>query len=107
MHMNKQTLILVLNLLPFIALCQKMIAPGSPDINTSYLKPQKSLYTVYYVKDTSWTKKGTMTYDISYENNQLIFHYKYTDKSNEWSNIRTSVADAKTLRSISYQSESS
>lgn len=107
MHMNKQTLVLVLNLLPFIALCQKMIAPGSPDINTSYLKPQKSLYTVYYVKDTSWTKKGTMTYDISYENNQLIFHYKYTDKSNEWSNIRTSVADAKTLRSISYQSESS
>jgi len=106
-HMNIRTLILAIFLFPFIAICQKIIAPGGSEINTSFLKPQKSLYTVYYVKDTSWTKKGTMTYDITYDANQLIYNYKYTDKSNEWSVSRTSIADAKTLKSISYQSESS
>lgn len=105
MQMKIRILILTLNLLPFVAFCQKTIVPGSPEIKTTYLKPEKSLYTVYYVKDTSWKKQGTMTYDISFSDNKLNLFYKYTDKSNEWSTLRTSVADAKTLKSISYKSE--
>jgi hypothetical protein len=103
--MKIRILILLLNLLPFVAFCQKTIFPGSPEIKTSYLKPEKSLYTVYYVKDTSWAKQGTMTYDISFSDNKLNLFYKYTEKNNEWTTVRTSVADAKTLKSISYKSE--
>jgi len=105
MQMKIRILILVLNLLPFVAFCQKTIVPGSREINTAYLKPEKSLYTVYYVKDTSWAKQGTMTYDISFSDNKLHLIYKYTEKDNKWTTLRTSVADAKTLKAISYKSE--
>lgn len=105
MQMKIRTLILVLTLLPFVSFCQKTIVPGSSDIKMSYLKPGKSLYTVYYVKDTSWVKQGSMSYDISYADNKLNLVYKYTEKNNQWSTLRTSVADAKTLKSISYTSE--
>jgi hypothetical protein len=105
MQMKIRILILVLHLLPFVAFCQKTIVPGSREINTSYLKPEKSLYTVYYVKDTSWAKQGTMAYDISFSDNKINLFYKYTEKNNEWSTLRTSIADAKSLKSISYKSE--
>lgn len=105
MQMKIRTLILVLNLLSSVAFCQKTIVPGSPDIKTTYLKPEKSLYTVYYVKDTSWTKMGSLAYDISFSGNQLSLIYTYTEKDNKWSKQRTSVADAKTLKPISYKSE--
>jgi hypothetical protein len=95
MQMKIRILILVLHLLPFVAFCQKTIVPGSREINTSYLKPEKSLYTVYYVKDTSWAKQGTMAYDISFSDNKINLFYKYTEKNNEWSTLRTSIADAK------------
>ena len=100
--MKIRTLFLVLNLIPSIAFCQKIVAPGSPDIKPSYLKPVKSSYTVYYVKDTSWKKMGTMDYDISVSANQIKLIYRYSDKNNEWSIQRTSIADAKTFKSISY-----
>lgn len=103
--MKIRILILALSLLPFVAFSQKTIAPGSQDIKTSYLKPGKSLYTVYYVKDTSWAKQGSMTYDISFSDNKLNLFYKYTEKDNKWTTLRTSIADAKTLQSISYKSE--
>ncbi len=105
LQMKRYIFILTLSLLPYFAFCQKTVVPGSPDIKASYLKPEKSLYTVYYVKDTSWTKMGSLAYDISVSNNQLSLTYKYTDKSNEWSKQRVSIADAKTLRPISYKSE--
>ncbi|EDM38359.1 hypothetical protein PBAL39_02052 [Pedobacter sp. BAL39] len=103
--MKIRNLILVLGLLPAIAFSQKTIVPGSPDIKTTYLKPEKSAYTVYYVKDTSWNKMGMLDYDIAFSGSQLNFNYKYTDKSNTWSKRRTSVVDAKTLKPISFMSE--
>jgi len=95
----------VMCLFPFAAFCQKAVAPGSKDINTKYIKPEKSLYTVYYVKDTSWTKMGSLTYDIVAENNQLSLTNSYTPKDNSRTSARTTVADAQTLKPISYTSD--
>jgi len=92
-------------LLPAVGLCQKTIVPGSSDINTSYIKPEKSLYTVYYVKDNTWDKQGSLTYDIVAADNQLTLTNTYIPKDNAWTSIRTTVADAKTLQSISYTSD--
>jgi len=103
--MKIQALLIALHVHPFISFCQKLIVPGSPDIKTSYITPEKSLYTVYYVKDTTWTKKGSFTNDISFKNNEFVLHYQYTDKEEGWVNKRTSVADAKTLRPISYSAD--
>jgi len=91
--------------LPFAAFCQKTVAPGSKDINTKYIKPEKSLYTVYYVKDTSWIKQGTLIYDIVLANNQLSLTSSYTPKDNSRTTVRTSVADPQTLKAISYTSD--
>lgn len=104
-YMKSYALVLAAGLLPFVALSQKIVAPGSPDINTKYIKPEKSLYTVYYVKDTSWNKQGTITYDILAGDNQLSLTSSYTPKDKAWVTARTSVVDAKTLRSISYNSD--
>ncbi|PTS92356.1 hypothetical protein DBR11_27045 [Pedobacter sp. HMWF019] len=103
--MKIRTLILAFSLLPLVVFCQKTVIPGSSDINTAHLKPEKSLYTVYYVKDTSWTKMGSLAYDISFSGNQLTLIYTYTNKDKAWSKQRISIADAKTLKPISYKSD--
>lgn len=95
----------LLLLLPFASFAQKTVVPGSPDINTSRLKPGKSLFTIYYVKDNNWTKKGTFTHELSISDNQLRFVADYIDEKGEWYRKRTSVADAKTLSPVSYKSE--
>jgi hypothetical protein len=92
----------VLILFPFIAFSQKTVVPGSKDINTKYIKSEKSLYTVYYVKDTSWRKMGTLTYDIVSANNQLTLSNVYTPKDKGSNTTRISVVDAQTLKPISY-----
>lgn len=100
-------LVLAVNLLPFAAFCQKTVAPGSKDINTKYIKPEKSLYTVYYVKDTDWKKMGTVNYDITLANNQFSLSDYFTPNDNTKTSSRTrnSVADAQTLKPISYFGE--
>jgi len=103
--MKFYALVLAVSLLSSAAFCQKTVAPGSKDINTKYLKPEKSLYTVYYVKDTSWTKQGSLTYDIVVANNQLSLTNSYTPKDNSRTSARTSVADSQTLKPISYTSD--
>lgn len=103
--MKLYPLLLGITLLPFAAWSQKMVAPGSPHINTNYIKPEKSLYTVYYVKDNDWDKKGSMTYTITAANNQLSLTSSYTPKDNAWVTSQTSVVDGKTLKPISYTSE--
>ncbi|EOR28435.1 hypothetical protein L100_16400 [Elizabethkingia meningoseptica ATCC 13253 = NBRC 12535] len=82
-----------------------MVAPGSPDINTKYIKPEKSLYTVYYVKDNNWDKQGSLIYDITSTGNQLTLKNSYTPKDNSRVTVRTSVVDPRTLKSISYTSD--
>ncbi|WP_235830925.1 DUF3108 domain-containing protein [Flavobacterium ustbae] len=100
----KQVFVVIM-LVPFAAFCQKAIVPGSKDINTKYIKPGKSLYTVYYVKDTSWTKQGSLTYDFTLENNQLKLSNVYTPKDNSRTTSHISVADAQTLKPISYNGD--
>ncbi|WP_244248504.1 DUF3108 domain-containing protein [Flavobacterium foetidum] len=90
---------------PFIALSQKAIEPGSKDINTKYIKAEKSLYTVYYVKDKEWKNMGSLTYDIVAANNQLTLNNTYTPKDNGKPTTRISTADAQTLKAISYADE--
>ncbi|RAI97539.1 hypothetical protein LX64_05046 [Chitinophaga skermanii] len=102
-HSMKAMLLL---LLPFTGLAQKTVLPGHPDINTARLQPGKSLFTIYYVKDNKWTKKGTYTNEISLSGNDIRFEVNYIDDKNEWYRKRTSVADAKTLAPIRYKSES-
>lgn len=82
-----------------------MVAPGSPDINTKYIKSEKSLYTVYYVKDNNWDKQGSLIYDITSTGNQLTLKNSYTPKDNSRVTVRTSVVDPRTLKSISYTSD--
>lgn len=103
--MKLSALILAVSLLPFAALCQKTVGPGSKDINTKYIKPEKTLFTVYYVKDTSWTKQGSMVYDVVLSNNQLSLTNSYTPKDNSRTSNRISIADAQTLKPISYDSD--
>ncbi len=103
--MKLYAFVLGVGLLPAVGLCQKTVTPGSSDINTNYIKPEKSLYTVYYVKDNNWDKQGSLTYDIVAANNQLTLTNTYVPKDNAWTSIRTTTADAKTLRSISYSSD--
>ncbi|MHC0445386.1 DUF3108 domain-containing protein [Flavobacterium sp. 3-218] len=95
----------IIMLLPFAAVSQKAIEPGSKDINTKYIKTGKSLYTVYYVKDTSWVKQGSLTYDIALANNQLSLTNLYTPKDNSRTTSHISVADAQTLKAISYNGD--
>ncbi|MEN2489363.1 hypothetical protein AAYQ05_16300 [Flavobacterium sp. B11] len=98
-------LLCAMMLLPFIAFGQKEIVPGSKDINTKYIKPEKSLYTVYYVKGTEWKNMGALTYDIVLANNQLTLNNTFTPKDNGKSTTRISTADALTLKAISYSDE--
>ena len=84
---------------------QKMVVPGSTDIKTTYLNPGKSLYTIYYVKDTSWTKKGTFTHELSISGNELNLVSNYTDQNNKWYRKTISSADAKTLAPLAYKFE--
>ncbi|MFB6457131.1 hypothetical protein ACE38W_17805 [Chitinophaga sp. Hz27] len=93
-------------LLPFASVAQKTVLPGNPDINTNRLKPGKSLYTIYYVKDNNWTKKGTYLNELTISGNELKFAVDYKDEKDEWYRSRTSVADAKTLSPVSYKTNS-
>lgn len=95
----------VLFLFPFMAVGQKALVPGGKDISTKYIKPEKSLYTVYYVKDTEWKNMGALTYDITLANNQLTLNNTFTPKDNGSPATRISTADAQTLRAISYADE--
>ncbi|NIG54499.1 hypothetical protein F3J22_13475 [Chitinophaga sp. Cy-1792] len=90
--------------LPLASFAQKTVLPGHPDINTSRLKPGKSLYTIYYVKDNNWEKKGTYTNDLTVTGNELKLAVDYIDDKDVWYRNRTSVADAKTLSPVSYKS---
>lgn len=92
-------------LLPLASFAQKTVVPGSPDINTARLKPGKSLFTIYYVKNNTWTKKGTFTNEIAISGNELKFVADYKDEKDEWFRKRTSTADAKTLSPVGYKSE--
>jgi len=92
-------------LLPFMTFGQKAIVPGSKDINTKFIKPEKSLYTVYYVKGSEWKNMGSLTYDITLANNQLTLNNTFTPKDNGIPTTRISTADAQTLRAISYSDE--
>lgn len=103
--MKLHVLVLAVSLLSFTAFCQKTIAPGGKDINTKFIKPEKSIYTIYYVKDTSWTKVGSMTYDVVLANNLLTLTNSYTPKDNSITTNRISVANAQTLKPISYDSD--
>lgn len=95
----------LLLLIPFAGFGQKTVTPGSSDINTTRLKPGKSLYTIYYVKDNTWTKKGTFTNEIIFSGNDLRFIVDYKDDKDKWYRKRTSVTDAKTMSARSYKSE--
>lgn len=92
-------------LLPFATFGQKIVAPGSPDINASRLKPGKSLYTIYYVKGTTWTKKGSYINDITISGNELTYVSDFKDENDKWYRRRTSVVDAQTLNPISFKNE--
>lgn len=92
-------------LLPLASFSQKPVLPGSPDINTSRLSPGKSLFTIYYVKGSTWANKGTYTNEISVSGNEMRFEVNYKDEKGAWYRKRTSVAEAKTLSPISYKSE--
>ncbi|RBL94061.1 hypothetical protein DF182_01645 [Chitinophaga flava] len=96
---------MLLLLLPFASFAQKTVLPGNPDINTTRLKPGKSLFTIYYVKGDNWTKKGTYTNEITISGNELKFVADYKDENEKWFRKRTSIADAKTLSPVSYKSE--
>lgn len=104
-HMKIYAFVLGVGLLPAVGVCQKTVTPGSRDINTTYIKPERSLYTVYYVKDNNWDKQGSLTYNIIAANNQLTLTNTYVPKDNAWTSMRTTVADAKTLKPISYTSD--
>jgi hypothetical protein len=91
--------------LPLAGFAQKIVAPGSEDINIGRLKAGKSLYTIYYVKDNNWTKKGSYTNEIIYSGDALHFIADYMDDKDKWYKKRTSITDAKTLSSRSYKSE--
>lgn len=96
----------LLFLLPIAGFAQKTVLPGSPDINMSRLKAGKSLYTIYYVKNNNWIKKGTYTNEIIYSGDALRFIADYRDHKDQWYRKRTSVTDAKTLDVRSYKAES-
>lgn len=84
---------------------QKLVVPGSGEVNTSKLLPGKSLYIIYYVKDTSWTKKGSFTHELSVSDSEIKLVADYKDEANKWYKKTTSVADGKTMAPISYQFE--
>ncbi|AJW63107.1 hypothetical protein VO54_01631 [Elizabethkingia miricola] len=100
--MKLYPILLGISLFPFAAWGKKIVAPGSPDINTKYIKPEKSLYTVYYVKDNNWDKQGSLIYDVTSTGNELTLKNAFTPKDNSRVNVRTSVVDPRTLKSISY-----
>lgn len=91
--------------LPFLLNAQKIIVPGSSDIHSDHLKLGKSIFTVYYVKDTSWDKKGTLSYDINRSGDRITFIYEYVDKNNEFRKKRTSMVESSSLKPISYKFE--
>ncbi len=97
--------VISLLILPLASFAQKTVVPGSPDINTARLKPGKSLYTIYYVKDLTWTKKGTYTNDLSIVGNEMKLVVDYIDDKDKWYRKRTSIADTKTFNPVSYKSE--
>lgn len=92
-------------LLPIVSFGQKAIFPGNPDINTSRLKTERTLFTIYYVKGTTWTNKGTYTNDLTILGNELKLTTDYKDDKGERYKKRSSVANLKTLEPLSYTSE--
>lgn len=85
---------------------QKQIGPGNSDINNTYLKKEKSLYTIYYVKDSKWDVKGTYTKDQLIEGNNLIVTTNYIDDKDKWYRKTISTANFKTLAPTTFLSES-
>ncbi|MCW3463011.1 DUF3108 domain-containing protein [Chitinophaga nivalis] len=104
--MKRPVRLILFLLLPLVSFGQKIVTPGSPDINTSRLKSGKSLYTIYYVKGETWTKKGTYTNDLTILGNELKLIVDFKDEKDKWFRKRTSVAETKTLNPVSYKSES-
>lgn len=97
---------LILSILfSFNVYAQKVVVPGSGEVNTANLVPGKSLYTIYYVKDTAWTKKGSFTHELSVSGSEVKLVANYKDQTDKWYRKTTSVADGKTLAPISYQFE--
>lgn len=92
-------------MISFHAFAQKTVLPGSPEIKTANLSPGKSLYTIYYVKGSTWTKKGTFTHDLSVTGNELKLVANYIDPNDKWYRKTTSLANAITLAPISYKFE--
>lgn len=92
-------------LISFSAFSQKTVSPGSSEIKTANLSPGKSLYTIYYVKDATWTKKGTFTHELSTSGNELKLVADYKDPDNKWYRKTTSIANAATLAPINYKFE--
>ncbi|GGI50738.1 hypothetical protein GCM10011425_19500 [Mucilaginibacter galii] len=63
------------------------------------------MYTIYYVKGTIWTKKGSFTNDVSISGNKLRLVSEYKDQNGKWYRKRTSLANVTTLAPISYKLE--
>ncbi len=89
-----------------ILCAQKTIIPGSSDIKPSYLKPEKSVFNIFYVKKEQWDNKGKIAKDLSLDANNIINTYNYTDENNKWYRKRVTKASAKTFAPISFNSES-
>lgn len=95
-------------LLTFFSLhisAQKIVTPGSEEIKTTQLETGKSLYTIYYVKGETWTKKGSFTHDLSISGEELRLVSNYIDQDNKWYRRRTSSANARTMAPIYFKSE--
>jgi len=103
--MRIRTYLLLFIAIPFSVSAQKKVVPGNSEINTAHLTPGKSQYTIYYVKDTSWVKKGSFTHDLSVTGNRLRLVADYKDQNDKWYRKVSSTADAKTLAPVDYQFE--
>lgn len=104
--MKKYILATLLSCAAILANAQKIIIPGSADVNKYPFNLAENKYTIYYVKDNDWKPKGSYNKQFKISGNQLISTINYTDENNEWYRTRISIADAKTFAPISFFSKS-
>ncbi|MDE1193370.1 MAG: hypothetical protein PW786_14685 [Arachidicoccus sp.] len=104
--MKKSIFTLMAYVLSLTVFSQKILTPGSSDIDVSYLKTSSSKYIIYYVKDNKWTPKGNYTKDLQIDGNTLKSTLNYIDDSSKWYRTRISTADYRSFTPISFISKS-
>lgn len=90
-------------ILPFCAFSQKVITPGSPELNTSYLSQGDKEWEIWHDAGTeqSWTKAGTWRANYTLSQGKYTYVLTVVDTTGNAVSKEINVMNSKTLHAFS------